>query len=94
MKDRYIVSIVRVPGVTRQRMCTYIQEAVSIWGGQLPPQIIMELQSDPNHKGKGRPKLVEVPVTGDPLGPPCPLMDRGAVTVQIVKRGAIPFAVK
>lgn len=65
-KDYYIVSVPRVPGVSRARMQGYIQEAVSTWGGQFCP--------------------VQHPDGGDPLGPPCVLMKRGAVRVRPVRR--------
>ncbi len=80
MKDHYVVSVIRVPGVSRERMRKYILEAVATWGGQLEPQD----GGYPNSESG----------SGDPLGPPCPLMEKGAVTVKIVPRGAKPFAIK
>ena len=80
MKDHYIVSVPRVPGVPRERMRTFIQEAVAVWGGQVEPQ------------NGGYPD--SKPGSGDPLGPPCPLGKNGAVTVKMIPRGAKPFAIK
>lgn len=36
-KDVYLVCVPRVPGVSRARMTSFIQEAVRCWGGQLHP---------------------------------------------------------
>ena len=72
-KDHYIVSVNRVPGVTRARMAAFIQEAVSTWGGQLRPSILLH----GFHSSE---------METDPLGPPCPLGKRGAVVVITVSR--------
>lgn len=66
-RDIYIVSVVRVPGVSRTRMLHYIKEAVTTWCGQF----------EPVHGGYPD----SLPYSGDPLGPPCTLMNRGAVKV-------------
>ncbi len=80
MKDHYIVSVPRVPGVTRFRMQTYIRMAVSAWGGQFEPVDGGYPDSKPN--------------SGDPLGPPCVLLKKGAVVVKMVPRGTKPFTLK
>lgn len=65
-RDIYIISVPRVPYVTRARMAAFIKEAVSVWGGQLAPSGD-EFGFDPERH--------------DPLGPPAVLMNRGAVRV-------------
>ena len=93
MKDHYIVSVPRVPGVSRLRMQDYILEAVRIWGGQLAPSDPREIC--PICTGKNKSCKVcngtgAIPSEqeGDPLGPPCPLMKKNAVTVKIIPRRA------
>jgi hypothetical protein len=90
-RDQYIVSVARVPGVTRARMAAFIQEAVSVWGGQLAPANPVELCpicSGTNKTCKVCEGTGYIPSDreGDPLGPPCPLMDKGAVTVTKLPR--------
>lgn len=70
-KDTYTVHVPRVPGVTRARMAAYIKDAVSSWGGQFAP---------------ANPAPEDFCNEGDPLGPPCVLMKKGAVSVEAVSR--------
>ena len=63
----FTVSVPQVPEVSVDRFREYIREAVSAWGGQFEPQ------------GGGYPGSPDS--EGDPLGPPCPLMEAGAVRV-------------
>lgn len=91
MKDHYLVSVARVPGVSRLRMQSYIQEAVAIWGGQLAPsnpREICPVCTGLNKMCKVCDGTGAVPSEqeGDPLGPPCRLMEKGAVTVKILPR--------
>ena len=37
--DFYIISVLRVKGVSRVRMLSYIRDAVSNWGGQFEPGV-------------------------------------------------------
>ncbi len=83
MKDHYVVSVIRVPSVSRERMRQYIHEAVSIWAGSFRPSQISHWPTGYEMEGEL-----------DPLGPPCPLMEKGAVTMKMVPRGAKPFAIK
>ncbi len=82
MKDHYIVSVNRVPGVTRERMQEYIQEAVQTWAGSFRPSRLSRLC------GFSADETFEI----DPLGPPCPLMAKGAVSVKMIPRGAKLFS--
>lgn len=66
-RDVYVVTVPRIEGVTRERMTAFIKDAIESWGGQLRPA---NAYDDPNDV-----------TAGDPLGPPCVLMKRGAVRV-------------
>lgn len=76
MRDHYLVSVTRVPGVTRARMQEYILEAVVMWGGQIEATKQWPLELKTRKR------------------PPCPLMEKNAVTVKMIPRGATPFALK
>lgn len=47
--ELYVVSVRTPPGVSRKRMQAFIKEAISTWGGQLPPRdgIPGEVEGDP-----------------------------------------------
>ena len=83
MKDHYLVSVTRVPGVSRLRMQSYICNAVQMWAGSFRPSRISHWPTGYEMEGEL-----------DPLGPPCPLSENRAVTVKMVPRGAKPFALK
>lgn len=70
---RYLVTVLKVPGVNSLWMAQYITDAVRCWAGGFEP-------ADGGDHGDG------TFGNGNPLGPPCILREPGNVTVTRHRR--------